>query len=81
MAAFFRGFEDVFGVIFSFDWFDGDEVVASIGRNGVDSWNRYGRVVEFLDAVEIALLIAFIPVEWRDLSDGQVEVWNRHLVS
>jgi hypothetical protein len=34
-----------------------------------------------LDAVEIALLIAFVPVEWRDFSDGQVEVWNRHLVS
>jgi hypothetical protein len=42
MAAFLRGFEVVFGVIFFFDWFDGDEVVASIGRDGVDSWNRYG---------------------------------------
>lgn len=43
-VAFLRRFKNVLGVFRSFLWSDGDEIV-SVGGDGVDSGNRYRRVI------------------------------------
>ena len=62
----------MFGVLLSFYWSDGDKVVASVSRDGVDSWKWYCRIVEFLDVVEVSIFVAFVPIPWASHFGGEV---------